>query len=309
MCPPYFSHDRKNLMHTIRRMSLIAALAFSAPASADNATVSFYFTHDAILQQANGEALTADAHKAATAQWFAQCLAGGEFAQFAGDFAPDPKMPIGERQAQVAKFDNTAFEQIARAAWAKANTALPQASLRICVDLARQDDAFTRDRMDGIVAVTAGAGRIVLKIHPDADWATSLPYTLAHEMHHSAWAQTQFDAAKPFTLADYLVFEGRADYFAGALFEHRAPWTTALDDAAHAAAWRDFSSKLDSADPATLTAAMFGSPQAGIPMWAGYSVGYKLVSQRMARAPKLDFAAMTAAPATEFMPKTETTSR
>ena len=47
---------------------------------------------------------------------------------------------------------------------------------------------------------------------------------------------------------------------------------------------------------------MFGNPNAGVPMWAGYSVGYRLVSLRMGKAPKLDYVAMTAAPASEFMP-------
>ncbi|MGH8076710.1 MAG: DUF2268 domain-containing putative Zn-dependent protease [Lysobacter sp.] len=286
------------LSHTV----MLATLALSAPVLASDAQVSFYYINDDILQRAEGKNLSDEHHKAATAVWFEHCLAGGEFADFANDFAPDPAMPIEERKAQADKFDKAAFERIARDAWAQANAALPQASLRVCVDLARNDDAFTRDRMDGIMAVTAGSGRIVLRIHPDGGWVASLPYTLAHEMHHSAWAQSHFDAAKPFTLADYLVFEGRADYFAGELFDHRAPWTKALDEAAHAAVWQTFSVKLDAADSATLTAAMFGSPQAGIPMWAGYSVGYKLVSQRMANAPKLDFASMTAAPATEFMP-------
>jgi len=35
---------------------------------------------------------------------------------------------------------------------------------------------------------------------------------------------------------------------------------------------------------------------------AGYSVGYRLVSERMARTPTLDMKAMTAAPASEFIP-------
>lgn len=294
------------MRHAMQRLILAGAFALSTPAFADDATVSFYFTSDAILQSSGGAESPAEAHASASAEWSAQCLAGAEFASLAGNFAPDPTMPLEERKALAAKFDKAVFERIAREAWAKANAALPQASLRVCVDLARKDDAFTRDGMDGIMAVTAGKGRILLKIHPDGDWAASLPYTLAHEMHHSYWTQTQFDPAKPFTLADYLVFEGRADYYAGQLFDHRAPWTKALDDAGHTVAWKIFSTQLDAVDPGTLTAAMFGSQQAGIPMWSGYSVGYKLVSERMARAPELGFAAMTAAPATEFMPKIET---
>jgi uncharacterized protein YjaZ len=41
---------------------------------------------------------------------------------------------------------------------------------------------------------------------------------------------------------------------------------------------------------------------AGIPVWAGYSIGYPFVTARMARAPKLDLKTMAAAPASEFIP-------
>lgn len=294
-------------MITCRHLVLAVGFTMAAPSFATDPAISFYFTNDAVLQQHTVARSPAEARTAAHAAWFAHCAAGGEFAELTGDFAPNAGMTVDERVLQAAKFDNAEFERIAREAWTKANAALPQDSIRVCVDLTTQDDAFTRDRMDGIMAVTAGKGRIILKIHPDADWAASLPYTLAHEMHHSYWTQHHFDAGKPFTLADYLVFEGRADYFAGSLFAHRAPWTKALDVNSHAAAWDGFSKKLDATDPATLMDSMFGSPQAGIPMWAGYSVGYKLVSDRMVRAPKLDHVAMTAASAEEFMPRTEAT--
>jgi uncharacterized protein YjaZ len=156
--------------------------------------------------------------------------------------------------------------------------------------------------MRGVAGVTAGRGRIILRIHPDANWRAALPNALAHEMHHSYWAQHHFDPKQPFTLADYMVLEGRADYFAGALFTHPAPWTAALDAPTYDMAWRALSKQMNATDWGTLQAAMFGSPQAGIPAWAGYSIGYRLVSERMARAPTLDLKAMTAAPTSEFIP-------
>jgi uncharacterized protein YjaZ len=76
----------------------------------------------------------------------------------------------------------------------------------------------------------------------------------------------------------------------------------ALDAAAYDMAWRTLSKQLQATDWGVLQAAMFGSPQAGIPAWAGYTIGYRLVSERMARAPKLDLKTMTAAPASEFIP-------
>jgi hypothetical protein len=275
------------------RIVLIAVLmqgvtAFSAESP------DFHFTNDAFLEQSSPIA--------AMEHWTERCVSGGEFAEFAAAWAPDTQMSSAERRTQAAKFDRDEAIRIATAAWQKATVVLPQGPLRICIDLARVADNFTRDLMGGVAAVTAGRGRIILRIHPEADWKAALPYALAHEMHHSYWAQYHFDAKAPFTLADYLAFEGRADYFAATLFEHPAPWTTALDADTYAAVWRAVSKDLNSTDWEKLQGTMFGSPQSGIPRWAGYSIGFRLVSDRMAREPKLDLKAMTAAPASAFMP-------
>jgi hypothetical protein len=272
---------------------LFAALVQATPASTTEPSIDFYFTHDAVLERGGA---------AATTQWTAHCLDGGEFAEVARGYAPDLRMGADERKAQSAKFDRSEFVRIATDAWRRANAALPQGPIRVCVDMARAADAFTRDGMGGVAGVTAGHGRIILRIHPDADWQAALPYALAHEMHHSYWAAHHFDPARPFTLADYMVLEGRADYFAGTLFAYAAPWTAALDAAAYAVAWRALSKDLNATEWPTLQAAMFGSPQAGIPAWAGYSIGYRLVSERMGREPKLDIPAMTSAPPSEFIP-------
>ena len=271
---------------------LLGALMQAASPAATQPSIDFYFTYDAVLQQGS---------TAGTSQWNAQCVAGGEFADVAKTLAPDTGMSAGERSAQAAKFDRGEFVRIATEAWRKANAALPQGPLRVCVDLAASADAFTRDRMGGVAGVTAGHGRIILRLHPDADWRAAVPYALAHEMHHSYWAQHHFDPAKPFTLADYLVLEGRADYFASTLFAYRGPWTAALDEATYLAAWRTMWKDLNSTDWGTMQAAMFGSPPGDLPAWAGYRIGYRLVSERMARAPRLDLKTMTAAPASEFI--------
>jgi len=272
---------------------MVAALVQSPSASATTPSIDFHFANETVLEQGA---------TAAAAQWNAQCVAGGEFAAFAGSYAPDWRMGADARKAQATKFDRGEFERLATDAWRRANAALPQGPLRVCVDLAADTDAFTRDVMGGVAGVTAGHGRIVLRIHPDGNWRATLPYALVHEMHHSYWLEHHFDARQPFTLATYLALEGRADYFAETLFARRAPWTTALDATAYDTAWRTISTQVNATDWSVLQAAMFGSPQAGIPTWAGYTIGYRLVSERMARAPKLDLKAMTAAPASEFIP-------
>lgn len=256
----------------------------------------FYFTNDRILEQSGDVA-------AAAAEWTRQCVAGGEFRDVAVSYAPDTGMALAERKAQSARFGREDFVRIATEAWQRANAALPQGPIRVCVDLARSSDTFTRDLMGGVAGVTAGRGRIILRVHPAADWQAALAYGLAHEMHHSYWLEQHYTPDAPFTLADYLVLEGRADYFAGSLFPRAAPWTAPLDPAAYAAAWTVVSPQLHATEAPTLQAVMFGGPQAGLPMWAGYRLGFRLVSERMTRLPALDLRTMTAAPASEFMPQ------
>jgi hypothetical protein len=283
-------------MKSIRYL-LLAAILQTATVTAADSTIEFYFTNDEFLQQTDSVATLK--------QWNERCIMGGEFAEFAASYAPDPQMGIAEREAQAAKFDRSKAVQLATDAWRAANAALPQGPMRVCIDLARPVDEFTRTIMGGVSGVTAGRGRIILRVHPDADWQAALPYALAHEMHHSYWVHHHFNANAPFTLADYLVLEGRADYFAGTLFNYRAPWTAALDASSYTTTWRAISTDLSSTDWQKLQGAMFGSRQLGIPNWAGYSIGFRLVSERMTKTPKLDLRTMTAAPASEFMPATD----
>jgi hypothetical protein len=235
--------------------------------------------------------------------WFERCAAGGEFARLAASYAPDPHMTRDEREAAAKKFDSIRFEAIAQDAYDKVVGELPQGKLTLCVDFTRPGDTFARDQMHGVMAFTAGSGKIIVKLHPDADWASLLPYVLAHEMNHSYWAKNQFDPKAGFTLGDYLVFEGRADNFAMHLFgQHPAPWIDALSDAQYQATLVAFAPHYGDRSPEVLMGSMFGNPKAGIPAWAGYTVGYRLVAKRIAGMQPVDWKAVSALPTSEFLP-------
>ena len=277
------------------------ALALLCPVLAHGAdTVQVHYTNRQVLATPD-----ADAGKLGAA-WFERCAAGGQFAELAASMAPDPRLTRAQRQAAEDAFDPAAFEKIAQAAYDRVVVDLPQGALTLCVDFAHPDDTFARDQMQGVMAMTAGSGRILIKLHPDADWARLLPYVLAHELHHSYWASRHFDAKAPFTLADYLVFEGRADNYAVRTFgQHPAPWINALTDAQYASSLATFEPLWDDTSPAVLMGSMFGNPQAGIPLWAGYTVGYRLVAKRLAAGGESDWRAITALPAREFLPQAE----
>lgn len=279
------------MKHWILFAALLPATAFAQQ------PVDFHYTNRQLLDA------PADAADATSKAWFARCAEGGEFAMLAPGYGPDPRMTREEREAAEKKFDRKKFEAIAQRAYDRVLQDLPQGKLTLCVDFTRPGDSFARDQMRGVMALTAGSGRIVIKLHPDSDWATLLPYVLAHELHHSYWAKTQFDPNKPFTLGDYLVFEGRADNFAKHAFgDHPAPWIDALTDEQYQSTLKSFAPLYGDSTPQVLMGSMFGNPAAGIPQWAGYTVGYRLVSEKISRDKLTDWSAITALPATDFLP-------
>jgi hypothetical protein len=268
---------------------LSAAIPAAAP-------IHFHYTNEQLL------AAPGDAAKQRE-EWFAQCAAGGEFARLATSYAPEPRVSREEREAAEKKFDRAAFERIAQDTYDRVVAELPQRPLTLCLDFTAADDAFARDRMGGVMALTAGSGKLIVKIHPDADWQALLPYVLAHELQHSYWAQHNFDPGRPFTLGDYLVFEGRADNFAMHEFgKHPAPWTDALSAEQYADSLVRFAPQFGDSTPQVLMASMFGDPQHGIPAWAGYTVGYRLVAKKIADKQLKDWQAISAMPAAEFLP-------
>lgn len=274
-----------------------------AKAATGPAPIHFHY-FDAGLTSSPAHPLDTKSLQALGQRWVAQCSEGGQFASLAATFAPNPSFSAKEREALSKRFDQARFEALATAAWRKANATLPQAApLNLCVELVDAHSEFITKAMHGVTGLTAGSGRIMLKVSVDADWARMLPYALAHELHHSYWASHDFDPAKPFSLLDYMVFEGRADYFAHLLYPDTfAPWDEALTDSQFAALWPRLRGDADSTDFAMMRAVMFGDPRQQIPQWAGYSVGYRLVAQRMQLKPAMDIATMTAAPASAFLP-------
>lgn len=264
--------------------------------------IQFHY-YDAGLTSTPAHPIDAKAFETLGEHWVAQCSQGGQFAALAATFAPSPALSATERESLPKRFDRTRFEKLATAAWRKANAVLPQAALNLCVELVDAHSTFIDKAMRGVGGLTAGSGKIMLKGSVDADWARMLPYALAHELHHSFWASHYFDPGKPFTLADYLIFEGRADYFAHSLYpDTLAPWDLALTDRQFATLWPRLRGDMGSTDFAKMRAVMFGDPRHHIPQWAGYSIGYRLVNQRMQHKPTMDISAMTASPASAFLP-------
>ncbi len=133
------------------------------------------------------------------------------------------------------------------------------------------------DGMSGIMGLTAGSKQIILTIEPDIlGWENMLEYAVAHEFNHAYWTNVNFGKLAKWTLLDYLVFEGRGDYFAHLLYpEVIAPWTMALTENQKSELWEKIKPNLQSEDMSYQIEVMFGSRK--YPISGGYSLGYDIV--------------------------------
>jgi len=133
------------------------------------------------------------------------------------------------------------------------------------------------DGMTGIMGLTAGSKQIILTIEPDIlGWENMLEYAVAHEFNHAYWTNVNFGKSANWTLLDYLVFEGRGDYFAHLLYpEVIAPWTMALTENQKSELWEKIKPNLQSEDMSYQIEVMFGSRK--FPVSGGYSLGYDIV--------------------------------
>lgn len=159
----------------------------------------------------------------------------------------------------------------------KCNQTIAYENLTIYIIPANYDRKMIIEGMKGIMGLTAGSKQIILTIEPSVSgWENMLEYAVAHEFNHAYWTNENFGKSTKWTLLDYLVFEGRGDYFAHLAYPNViAPWAVALTDNQKLDLWNKIKPKLQSEDISYHMEVMFGS--GNFPIWGGYSLGYDIV--------------------------------
>ncbi len=128
----------------------------------------------------------------------------------------------------------------------------------------------------GMHAFTVGTGRIIISIDPTFNnWRQLLPYTLAHEYHHSVWTSRNFVTAD-FTPLEYLVLEGRADSFAKKLFpSNNHPFINMLTENQEKKVWSLIKPELNKRNSAMNDKMMYGTED--IPYGSVYTIGFNII--------------------------------
>ena len=177
-------------------------------------------------------------------------------------------------------------EQMVEEALQKSAKVLSGPNTTVCIIVADPQSTFVRDYMNGVSGSTVRAGKIWLEIYPNGDWRDWIPYTLAHEYHHSVWMDRQGRQSKLSDMVDYLVSEGRADSFARLVYPNvAAPWTEALTPEQEMTQWRAMQQSLDARAPATHRKFMFGGSD--VPRWTGYTIGFHIVQSYLQKNPQV----------------------
>jgi uncharacterized protein YjaZ len=195
--------------------------------------------------------------------------------------------PIADVQALRAAVAEVAGEHVEpriSEALRNATRLLPADEITVCLFVFPPDSpmaSLVREKMSGLMGFNEAPRVFWLQVLPVAGWSAQIQYGAAHEFEHSM-AYTASSAKV--SLLEMLLAEGRADSFATLLYPERVPpWTRALTDDQERAVWEAMQPFLSSEDDGIIDKYVFGRPDDDVPLWAGYTIGYRIAQSYLQR--------------------------
>jgi uncharacterized protein YjaZ len=223
-----------------------------------------------------------------------ECAVNGEYIYHAEKAINDPITDCDYIQNAVDTLNESGIEKIVESSLRHISKLLPGSDTAVCILVADPREKYIRYQMHGVKGFTAGAGKIWLQIAPFGDWLDWVPYSLAHEYHHSVWTSRHYKKGSTVDLLDHLISEGRADSFARMAYPERvAPWTNALSPDQESAVWQLMKPQLGSTSYQMRKRFLIGGAQ-NIPYYAGYTVGFHIVQKFLEAYPDIDIDKWTA---------------
>jgi uncharacterized protein YjaZ len=207
---------------------------------------------------------------------------------------------------RIAETMDTARERLAAAA-PGARTA---ETVHVVLVLGDPDDELFAVRNSGYLGMGGIPGAVHLTMWPTATSLAKIGYAAAHELHHNVrYANVVWNPAKV-TVGEQVVAEGLAEAFVRELAGEQAmgPWATTLTGAELDDACAKVAAAVDICGMANLppyvygdaTARRMGSDPVGLPDFAGYAAGLRIVDAHLA-ATGLTAAQSVALPAGEVL--------
>ncbi len=168
-----------------------------------------------------------------------------------------------------------------------------------------ENDRFGRERLGGVSAWVNWEGNTMhFIVYPSPDTFRTLKSTVVHEYHHHYRIAITNNKSGHINLLESLVREGMAEHLVQAVLGPRAlaPWATSLSEQEAWQWWNKVYSQHVDEKGSQAATYIFGGKDAGIPLWAGYSVGYYLIKWYRHTHPEITIPELTALDGPEFIP-------
>ncbi|MGK5733662.1 DUF2268 domain-containing protein [Streptomyces sp. URMC 124] len=206
------------------------------------------------------------------------------------------------------------IEDTLAAAWERIGSAAPgirhAETVHVVLVLGNPDDEQLMTRSAGYFGIGGIPGAIELIMWPTDTSLEKIGYGAAHELHHNVRYANVAWNPMTVTVGEHVVAEGLAEAFVRELAGEQAmgPWSRAVTGAALDSAYAKITDDIDVAGMQNLTAYVLGDATArlmgqetvGLPDFAGYGVGLRIVDAHLA-ASGLTAAASTALPVREIL--------
>ncbi|BCB04016.1 DUF2268 domain-containing putative Zn-dependent protease [Bacillus sp. KH172YL63] len=208
---------------------------------------------------------------------YEDCFSDGEFLYMADPIlkGSPQQLSVGpthlaEIQHLIDDIDTEKTENLIRESLLKSSELLPvEMETTVCVLPSKNKQ---------VNMITVGAGKISVLYNPLYTEET-LRAGVAHEYHHSFWANRYLDPSAPPTVLDNMIFEGKAVMFEKTVYPDIE--MTRIDDAYNKDNWAKIQQHLDKVDVSRSYDIMMGGK--GLPWGYGYSEGYKMVESYLER--------------------------
>jgi len=180
-------------------------------------------------------------------------------------------------------------ETIISSAYLRCNNYLKNDSVIFYVVPAIADKKEVMNEMGGAAGFTPGSKQIILQVDFNIKtWKESLKFTIAHEFNHACLIMENPTEMREWTLLRYLVFEGKAEAFAGLLYpleKEKIPNISPLTENEKKALWLKIKPDLQSDNWDIFMEVMFGSKN--YPHYGGYTLGVDIIQTAFKNHPEI----------------------
>jgi uncharacterized protein YjaZ len=214
-----------------------------------------------------------------------------EYPDFASGWFSKPVKSTSELAKYISDLSahRKEMEGVISSAYLRCNNYIKNDSVIFYVVPSSADKKKVMEEMGGAAGFTPGSKQIILQIDFSIKtWKESLKFTISHEFNHACLIKEHPGEMREWTLLRYLVFEGKADAFAGLIYpleKVEIPNTFFLTDKGKKALWLKIKPALQSDNWDIMMEVMFGSKN--YPHYGGYTLGVVIIETALKNHPEL----------------------